>query len=153
MIDRVVIDSSALIDGATGRNGTEMVALEMLEAEYDLHAPALLAWELGHVITSRWARHFGRTVDERIGALEDLVQGIELHAADAPRRAATARLAERAHLTFYDAAFLALAAESPTAPLVTHDAALRRAAAALLGDDRALTLDDAFAVLDPTRAP
>ncbi|MEA3199788.1 MAG: hypothetical protein QOE90_1216 [Thermoplasmata archaeon] len=137
--DVLVLDASVVLDGAAP--GPRFDALSALHERFACRAPALLAWEIGHVVHGRRAALFAATPQKRAALVEAMLEGIELVPTDAAARAATARLAARHGLTFYDASYLELAAREPEGTLATHDAALRRAAQRELAG-RALGLDD-----------
>lgn len=123
-----VIDASALLDTINADLPECSDALLALMTDHDCVAPALISWEVGHVMCGRRAHLYGKTPAERASRADDLLAGILL---DAPRpgsRAATAAVAQAHGLTFYDAAYLELARRMEAAVFVSHDEALLKAA-------------------------
>lgn len=136
------MDASALLDSLDADKPEWMDGYGRLAAEYDLVAPSLLSYEVGNVIFGRRAKHYGRSAAERIDRFETLLLDVELREPTSESRASGADVAQRYGLTFYDAAYLELAAGIPESLLVSHDAGLIAAARKALGLSRAKALDD-----------
>lgn len=149
---RAVVDTSALLDGAGAVEDAWMIALERLHAEFELEAPALLAWEAANVAHRRLARTFGASAEERAETLELVLEGIVLVPSDAASRAAAGKLVALHGLSFYDASFLELASRDAAALLVAHDKRLLEVARRVLGEARAMDLDGvlSLATVDAT---
>lgn len=137
--DVLVLDASVVLDGAAP--GPRFDALSGLHERFACRAPALLAWEIGHVVHGRRAAAYGSMTPRRTALVEAMLEGIDLVATDASARASTARLATKHGLTFYDASYLELATREAEGALATHDAVLRRAAERELAG-RVVGLDD-----------
>lgn len=140
----IVLDASANVArverGSLGQVARTVFA-ELLE-RHELLAPALHAWEVGNALLRERPRGRPPGVFEP-GMVTDLLESLELRPPTTPGLRATGRLARRHRLTFYDAAYLQLAAEDTQRVLVAEDRALLRAAYGLLGGGRALSLADA----------
>lgn len=123
-----VIDASALLDTLNADFPECSEALLGLMTDHDCIAPALLSWEVGHVMCSRRAHLYGKTPAERATKTDELLSGILLDAPRPSSRAATAAVAQSHGLTFYDASYLELAHRMEAGVFVTHDGALLKAA-------------------------
>src|SRR5437870_13903674 len=126
---KVVVDTSALLATFEGGASEEM---ERLQARAALTAPAIMAFELGNVVHRKRRQLFGKNLADRQALVDALLLGVEIAPTVAEDLAEVGRIAEEDRLTFYDAAFLALAART-SATLLTEDAALAKAAASRLG--------------------
>lgn len=134
-----VIDASALLAAAERDHPEWAVALERARRLGPLMAPALIASEAGNVLHVKRPHEFGPTAHERTQLLELLLATVDLVATTEAHRRAAGGATDVLGLSFYDAEYLALAAERDL-PLVTQDAALRKAAQRHLGRDRGLDL-------------
>ena len=130
----MVIDTSALL--ASHERGVQD-KLERLHARSIMLAPALLAYEVAHVVHAKRPDAFGSSADERADLVATLLLGIELVEPTPESTRAAGALAEELKLSVYDASFLGLAA-SRKASLLTEDQALARAATAKLGKTRVI---------------
>ena len=134
----VVLDASALLDGADAARPEWGVAVRDLQARHPCAAPALLAWELGNVVHRKHAKAFApRGVD----LVEVLLEEVDLVPSDAASRRRCGDLVAATGLTFYDASYLDLALATPGAVLVSQDR--RLVAAARERGGRAYLLDEA----------
>lgn len=114
----IVLDASALLDGADASRPEAAETLRDLQARHPCRAPALLAWELGNVIHRKHPDVFG---PRRVELVEVLLDGVDLESSDEPSRARCATLVAETPLTFYDAAYLDLALSVPSGVLVSQD--------------------------------
>lgn len=140
---RIVLDTSAVIDGLDAAHPAWGEVIRDIQAEHSASAPAALASESGNVVHGRRREAFGATTEDRQKLLSVLLRDIELVPSDDGSRAEAGRLAESHGLTFYDAEFLELAARDDEGLLVTQDAKLLAAARKAIGAGRALSLDEA----------
>lgn len=129
----VVVDASSLLLSAQDeaqdpRAEAARRVLPELHGTYGVMAPALLAYEVAHVVHRRAPRAFGSGTGDRAGVVATLLTGVELHAPTPELLHRTGVLAEEHALTAYDASYLALT-EREGDGLLTDDAALREAAA------------------------
>lgn len=122
MAAKIVVDTSVLIKWFKTR-GEDLVTearrllREVERRPLEVHAPALLLYEVGNILLLK--TRLGRAgLDAAIERLEGLPFSIAPPATPLLRRAA--RLGRRFRLTFYDASFVALAAELDC-PFVTAD--------------------------------
>lgn len=138
----VVLDASALLDGVDARRPEWGEAVRDLQARHPCLAPALLAWELGNVIHRKHPDVFGPA---RAQLLEVLLEGVGLVEPDAASRRRCGELVAASGLTFYDAAYLDLAASEAGGVLVSQDR--RLVAAARERGGAAYTLDEAARAL------
>lgn len=109
-----------------------------LFAAHDACAPVLLRWEIGNVIHGKRPAVFG-DLAKRKAIVATLLAPVRL-IDQRGREDAIADVVDRTGLTFYDAAYLQLAADEG-APLLTEDQQLLEAAGKVLGRNRAWTLD------------
>lgn len=135
-----MLDSSALLASLDVARPQASDAMRDLKAQFEAVAPTLVAWELGNVVHGRRRRLFGRTLEERLEVVDALLEGVELLPLEPGDLMAVGRDCEESGLTFYDAAFLELAARDDASVLVTEDAALRAQALKRLGPGRARAL-------------
>lgn len=135
-----MLDSSALLASLDAERPEASDAMRDLKGELDAVAPTLVAWELGNVVHGRRRHLFGRSLDERLEVVDALLEGVTLMPVETGDLMAVGRDCEESGLTFYDAAFLELAARDDEAVLVTEDAALRAQAVKRLGTGRARPL-------------
>lgn len=133
-----VIDASALIL-CTNADRPEWAVAVHLAKRQGLHAPAILSSEVSHVVHRKRPQEFGPTVLDRTAFVELLLEETVIAGPDAAQRATAAQVSE-AGLSFYDAEYVALAAQS-SFTLVTHDAKMQRVAVQVLGPDCVLDLD------------
>lgn len=133
-----VVDASALLAALEPGGSAARQALVALAETHDLVAPTLLPFELGHVIHRKRPAGYGATPEERDEALAAALGVVVLVPLDDERLRAAARLVEAHRLSFYDAAYLALAAGEEGSVLLTDDGALHRVAARVLGATHAL---------------
>ncbi len=129
----VVVDASSLLLAAQDpaqdpRADAARRVLPELHGSYGVMAPALLAYEVAHVVHRKAPRAFGSDAAGRAGVVATLLTGIELHAPTPELLHRTGALSEERGLTAYDASYLALT-ERAGDGLLTDDAALREAAA------------------------
>lgn len=143
MPERVVVDTSALIDAADRRFPDRGETFRYLQGRYPVEAPALIASEAGNVVHRKHPEAFGQDVAERAEVLETLLEGISTVGGGEGQRGRSGWLCDELGLTFYDAEFLELADRGPETVLITQDAQLHEAGRRYLGDDRCLTLDEA----------
>lgn len=143
----VVLDTSALLESAEASRVGWREALLHLQTTYPFASPTLLASEAGNVIHRKRPAAYGRDAQERAELLEVLLLDIELVPTDAAARRLAGDLAAELALSFYDAEFLALAAQREGSVLLTQDGQLLRAAKAKLGAPRGLTPSDAEALI------
>ncbi|HEX2022745.1 MAG TPA: type II toxin-antitoxin system VapC family toxin [Candidatus Thermoplasmatota archaeon] len=141
-----VIDASALLLGLEPEGDLARRALVALADERRLAAPALLAWEVGHVIHRKRPGRYGATHEERQEAFEAATSAVALVAPTPEALAAAARLCAAHPVGFYDAAYLEMAARGEGSVLVSADADLLRVARRVLGEGRALTVEAAAAL-------
>lgn len=134
-----VIDASALLDAAHPDRAEWGVGLDAARRREGLVAPAILLSEVCNVVHCKRPLEFGPTVEARIIAAELLLAQAETVPSDDVHRAASAQVA-KAGLTFYDAEYVALAAQLDCV-LVTHDRAMAQVAVKLLGRARVVDLD------------
>lgn len=138
----VVIDTSALALAANANDPTVALALRHLQIRYGLVAPAVLASELCNVAHRRQPNDFGRDARERAAVVELLLEGVQLRTSNPGHRQKAGELATTEGLSFYDAEFLATAAEGQGL-LVTTDHALAAAGKRVLGAGRTFLLHEA----------
>ena len=123
----IVVDGAAVVDALTGVDGAD--DLRALLAREELHAPALLDFEVGSALRELTLRgHVTATRAE--DALTDF-DDLEIHrwpSADALRRRA---FQLRHNLSAYDAAYVALA-EALGCSLLTRDMRLAESAGRLV---------------------
>ncbi|MGL5866111.1 MAG: type II toxin-antitoxin system VapC family toxin [Dermatophilaceae bacterium] len=117
----IVVDSAAVVDALTMAPGSETLRAEL--AEEDLHAPALLDFEVVSALR-------GLTLGRHLSAARAQDALVDFDALPVQRWPSAAELRLRAfalrdNVTAYDAAYLALA-EALRCPLVTRDARLAR---------------------------
>lgn len=105
----VVLDASALLDGADARHPERGETVRDLQARFRCLAPALLAWEVGNVVHRKHPDAFGTTPAARAAFVETLLEGVDLVPSDGAARARCGALVAELGLTFYDAAYLELA--------------------------------------------
>lgn len=108
-----------------------------IEERLKLAAPALLAWEVVHVVQRKSPERYGSDFDIRWEVITRLLDGVELVPPDDAALRRTASLADRYRLSGYDAAYLELASRDGGSVLVTEDDDLLRAARKALGTRRA----------------
>lgn len=123
----MILDASALLDAVDSGRPERAAALRDVQARHPCRAPALLAWELGNVIHRKHPDAFGPP-ERREALLELLLEGVDIVPSDAGGRARGAALVAATGLTFYDAAYLALAIDAPRPVLVSQDRRLVAAA-------------------------
>src|SRR5687768_1719900 len=116
----LVVDASALIDALHQPDIAERIV-----SDHDACAPALIQWEVTHVVHRVRPHAFGDAKSRR-GLVADLLEPLRL-VDQRDRLDGIALLCEEHKLSAYDAAYLQLALDEG-APLVTHDSALRKAA-------------------------
>lgn len=117
----IVLDSSAAVDLLAGRADRDWVEA-LIAGDPDVHSPHLLDVEVANALRSMVGRGELRATEAR-GAIDDLY---DLDVARYPHIELLDRMWElRAHITAYDAAYVALA-EAIDATLVTTDARLAR---------------------------
>lgn len=143
MPERVVVDTSAVIDAADRRFPGRGETFRYLQGRYPVEAPPLIASEAGNVVHHKHPEAFGEDDAERAEVLETLLEGISTSSGGPRQRERAGRLCDQLGLTFYDAEFLELADRGPDTVLITQDAALHRAGRRHLGEARCLTLDEA----------
>jgi predicted nucleic acid-binding protein len=143
VIDASVHVSTVLADEDDASARFARLAIPRLQRLYGLKAPALLAWELGHVVHRRLASSLGRSPEERGELVGLMLRDIDMDGPEPGQLRRTGALAERHRLSFYDAAYLELALREPAATLLTEDAALARAAVAELGRERVVDAEGA----------
>ena len=121
-MDAEVVDASALAALLFGEPDADLVARRL--ADTTLLSPSLVRYELAGVCLKKMRRY----PDQRVGlaAALELYSRLGVVEAEVPA-AELARLAERAGVTAYDAAYLWMA-EHVGAPLLTLDQELARAA-------------------------
>jgi predicted nucleic acid-binding protein len=136
----LVIDASALIDAIR-----RIEVAERIFSGYEPCAPALIEWEFAHFVFRARPGSFG-DLKARRKLVTSLLAPFRL-VDQRDRLDALALLCEEHNMTAYDAAYLQLALDEG-APLLTHDAGLRKAAAKTLGASRSWTLDQVEAPRD-----
>lgn len=122
MAAKIVVDSSVLIKWFKSRNEDLLTEARRLLDEVErqpleVHVPALLLYEVGNILLLK-TQLGAAALNDAIARLEGLPFSIAPPATPLLRRAA--RLGRERDLTFYDAAFLALAVELDC-PLITAD--------------------------------
>lgn len=105
----VVLDASALLDGADPRQPDRGETVRELMSRHRCMAPALLAWEIGNVVHRKHPDAFGPTPAARVAFVDTLLDGVELAPSDEAARGRCGVLVAESGLTFYDAAYLDLA--------------------------------------------
>lgn len=140
---RLVVDTSALIDGAEIEQTTWREAFTYLSGAYEVQAPGLITLEVGNIVHHKHPEVFGVDQGDRSKVRGILLSGIQTAPTSEKGLDRCGRLAEEAELTFYDARFLELAMRREETILLTHDRGLREAGRERLGSDRCLTLDEA----------
>lgn len=130
----LVIDASALLDAITRPD-----VAEAMVGSHEPCAPALIQWEIAHVVHRTRAKHFGEPKARR-ALVHHLLAPFRL-VDQKDRLDALALLCDEHKLSAYDAAYLQLALDEGAA-IVTSDDALRKASAKALGASRAWTIDD-----------
>lgn len=136
VLDANVALSGAVDEEADPRAEAARSILPPLHHRFGLAAPALLVWEVGQIVHREHSASFGDDASERAEVVGDILAEIALDPPTPESTVRTSLLAEKLGLTFYDAAYLELAARDGTSLLVTEDEALRHAARALLGEGR-----------------
>ena len=127
MAGALVVDTSVLVKWIRSDDEELLVEAHALRSRVDdagvtVYAPTLLAYELGNILT----RKSDLAPDRIAEALDEVFQSRLVVAPPEPELLARgARLARQHDITFYDAAFVALA-ELLHCPLVTADRRLAR---------------------------
>ncbi len=125
---RLVVDSSIVVrwmlhEGEPHREEAVAVLDAAFEERVEIHAPALLFFEVGNALAMK-ARRLGRSPNAR--PLSDLFGApLRSHELDLEGAHRALTLAGDHRLTFYDTTFVVLA-ERLDCPLVTADVALAR---------------------------
>ena len=137
------MDASALLllvqhPDVDARSEVARRVLPEASAVGEIVAPALLAWEVGNVVFVKRAADWAEP-DAQEDDFATVVENVRLVTPDEAALRATAALARRHGVSFYDAAYLELAARGD-AWLVTEDERLLKAARRELGKARALDL-------------
>lgn len=137
----VVVDASTLVRSMDLADPGQPEALRALigaHERFPVAAPLLAMWEVGQVVHRKAARAFGHDAPERQRRMDALFAGVEFDAPRAPSDVAerTGSLADRHRVSFYDAAYVELAARRGGL-LLTDDEGQRAAASAALGEERA----------------
>lgn len=142
---RAVVDASFLFAAFPGEPDHELVegAIPDLRERFRFVAPSLVVLETGNVIHGRHRRRFGASLTERRRFHRTLLAGLALEPEPERLVETAAALAEAHGLSFYDATYLALAADLGDAVLFTQDRQLLSAARSALGEDRGFTAQDA----------
>lgn len=140
---RVVVDTSALIDGADVDHPTWRDVYTYIQGAYEVRAPELLSSEAGNIVHRKHPEVFGEDRPERSRVLETLLSGVETVSLGGIDLEHAGEVCERFDLTFYDAEFLTLASKASADILLTHDEALLEAGKDMLGEDCCMTLDEA----------
>jgi predicted nucleic acid-binding protein len=130
------------------RSATARRVRSLVHGYYGLVAPALMAWEVGNVVHIKLAKRFGRSAEARSNLVDAMLDDIQFARTTPPSWRATARIAERCGLSFYDAAYVEVAARDDVSFVVTEDLRLARAAERLLGKGRAYTTQGVAQALD-----
>ena len=122
MASKIVVDSSVLIKWVKTRDEELVPQARQLLGQIDrrrveVHVPALLLYEVGNILLVKTSLE-AAALEDAVRSLEALPLLVAPPATPLLRRAA--RLGRRFGLTFYDASFLALAAEMDC-PFVTAD--------------------------------
>lgn len=145
------MDASALLLPAlsdeVARAADSRTTLAELETRHGLSAPAIAAWEIGNVVHRRFPAAFGPTTETRIRHVRAILDGVELVEPDPESLARTGVLAEAHRLTFYDAAYVELAARHAGGVLLTEDGKMLDAARVALSRERAHTFETAAKAL------
>lgn len=145
-MSRAVLDASAavyvIVEGQADPRGPALrSALEALEMDHGIRAPSLVAYEVGQVVHVKDPDAYGADVRARQDAVDTVLRGIERVPATADGTRRTGGLAERHGLSFYDAAYLELAARDGSGILITEDRRLKTAAVDELGTARAFDIE------------
>ena len=120
----MIIDSSALLlvaappDSKTGERCSS-VLIRILRVR-GLAAPALLPFEVGHVVHRKRREHFGNSTAERQALVGRIVGPVELVPMDLELARTTGAVSESSGISFYDASYLA-EARRRGAGLITAD--------------------------------
>ncbi|MBI2077125.1 MAG: type II toxin-antitoxin system VapC family toxin [Euryarchaeota archaeon] len=123
----MIIDSSALLlavgppDSHAGERLSAILTRVMRVR--GLAAPAVLPFEVGHVVHRKRRQHFGTSMAERQALVGRLVGPVEMVPMDADLARATGYLSESSGISFYDASYLA-EAKRRGAGLITADTGL-----------------------------
>ena len=117
-----VVDNSYLIEAI--ENADDERYFDVLEGKIELYAPQLIYYELGNVTLIKAKKNAIK--ENRKYFLYHLLQTIKIQDSDF---VSTFDLAQKHHLTFYDASYLQLAIDLKV-PLATYDQQLMEAAKA-----------------------
>lgn len=150
------MDASFLLALLPGEaDGAVMIeAYPRLRRKLEFVAPHLALLETGNVIHGRRRSQFGASLRERRSLHRTLLEGVAFVSdEDRERLEAAAALAEEHGLSLYDALYLALAAKTPEAVLLSQDRRLLAAARAALGPARAFSAREAAAAFGDPDGP
>lgn len=139
-MSRVVVDASALLVASTPLRPDAARAFAQILAEHEVVAPRLLVYEIGNVVLRKRPDEFGRSLADRLAALDAMLDGVLVLPTEAGDLAAAARVAEEERLSFYDACYLELAERGDDVALLTLDARLAEAGRRRLGRGKLLAL-------------